>query len=85
MNVKFEYNEENAAKMLRVAEALQGTANSLDDELAEVFGEGTTVTDMAADLLVKLDEAVLECESCGWWCESGEIEAGECADCQEVA
>lgn len=85
MNVKFEYNEENAAKMLRVAEALQGTANSLDDELAEVFGEGTTATDMAADLLVKLDEVVLECESCGWWCESGEVEDGECADCQEVA
>lgn len=78
------YTEENKAKILRVADALQGTCKSLNDVLQEEFGEDADVADVHIELLYVLDEQVMECGGCGWWCEAGELndeqECGDCAD-----
>lgn len=58
-----------------VAENLQGTAKDLNDESTEEERNN-------ADFCARLDELVLECETCGWWCETGEIcKDGHCDDC----
>lgn len=58
-----------------VAENLQGTAKNLEDESTEEERNN-------ADFCARLDELVLECETCGWWCETGEIcKDGHCDDC----
>ena len=71
--------------LLRVAENLRGTCQPLDDALQNEFGEGVTLEDVPTELLQLLDEQVLECAACGWWCEACEIEDDVCDDCRDDA
>lgn len=78
-----EFNEANKAKMLVVAEALRGTCGNLEDALQNEFGD-VEVGDCQIELLRVLDDTVMECEECGWWCETHEFADQEeqvCADC----
>lgn len=76
--------EENRAKIDRVAETLQGTCLSVDDALAVEFGEGTDLTDIDSVLLERLDDAVTQCDGCGWWDESGALDDNQCCeDCRD--
>lgn len=82
---RFPYNDENKTKMDTVAENLRGTSRSLDEELADEFGEGADITDFDTELLRHLDDQVMECECCGWWCETHEFADSDdqvCSDCQ---
>jgi hypothetical protein len=70
-----ELKERMIKRAEEVAEDLQGTAKNLDDESTEEERNND-------DFTSRLDELVLECETCGWWCETGEICAnGNCEDC----
>lgn len=73
-----ELRERMVKRAEEVAEDLQGTCKNLDDECTE--GERNN-----DDFCACLDELVLECETCGWWCETGEIcEEGHCDDCHSA-
>lgn len=70
------------ARVNEVAANLQGTCKDLNDEATEAERENT-------EFLVALDEQVINCTGCGWWCEpeemdenpaTGEIECGDCRD-----
>ena len=77
------HNEENVAKIRVIAEALRGTAHSLDDRIEEQFGEGITASDLHIELLRELDDIVMECEGCNWWYETGELDDDQrCGDCR---
>ena len=80
-----ESNEANLAKMRDVAERLLGTCTNVDDVLQEVFGDDSlTLTDFPMELLHDLDDGAMQCESCGWWCEPGELDDDQtCGDCRE--
>jgi hypothetical protein len=52
---------------------LQGTCNTLNSALTEK--EQTDI-----ELLNAIDDAIFECDTCGWWCEMG---AENCATCCE--
>lgn len=79
---KFADTEENRAKIDTVGESLLGTASSLDDELQKEFGEDAEITDFDTALLQRLDDHTMQCEACGWWCETGELDDNqECDDC----
>lgn len=76
-------NDDNLAKMREVAGTIQGTCKSLDSVLQEVFGdEDLTAVDFAIELLQELDSITMECESCNWWFETGELDDDQvCPDC----
>lgn len=77
------YTQENVVKMREVAEYLRGTCKSLEDGLQTEFGEDADAMDFDIELLRELDDAVMNCESCNWWVETGEIDDdGNCTDCQ---
>lgn len=59
------------ARAQALADELLGTCDGLPEH---VLDDG--------DLASALDELVLCCECCGWWCESHEIDdRGNCEDC----
>lgn len=63
------------ARAEEVAEDLQGTAKNLEDTATEAECNSSI-------FLARLDELVLVCETCDWWCEAGEIcDNGKCSDC----
>lgn len=78
------YSEENLVKMRKVAESLQGTCKSLDDELQRVFdNEELSVIDFDTLLLQELDDMVMECQGCNWWHETHELDDDQlCDDCK---
>lgn len=81
--MKIDYNDENLAKIRKVADELQGSMGTLDSALEEEFGEDP---DVDIRLLQELDSITMECENCGWWCETGEIDENNvCDDCREDA
>lgn len=74
----------NRVRAREVGEALLGTCNSLDDNIELVFGEGVTATDLDTTLLEEIDDITMECQVCGWWCETGFVnDEGVCEDCEE--
>ena len=80
------FNEENRLKMLLVAEDLQGTCQRLEDALTRQFGDDSgddvDVADFDIELLRVLDDQVMACEGCGWWCETHELNEDQvCSDC----
>lgn len=81
------YNEVNAAKMRRVAYNIMGTCKSLDDFLKEEFGdEDLSMTDFDVELLRELDDITQECQDCGWWCETSDLNEDQvCSDCAPEA
>lgn len=76
--------EENQKKMAEVSDALIGTCSSLEDALAVVFGEGNSdLIQFDVELLNRLDDHTMQCESCNWWCETGELDDDQiCDDCR---
>lgn len=80
------FNEENRLKMLLVAEDLQGTCQRLEDALTRQFGDDSgddvDTTDIGIELLRVLDDQVMECEGCQWWCETSDLNDDQvCSDC----
>lgn len=79
----FPYNEQNLSLIRKVADELCGTCKSADDVIEEHFGEGVTLTDLDMLLLHELDDITMQCEGCGWWCETGELDDDQvCEDCR---
>lgn len=81
------YTSENRDKIMAVAERLMGTCKNLDDVVQDVFeDEGLDATsDIDIKLLYELDETVMLCESCGWWCEPVELDDEQiCEDCRRA-
>jgi hypothetical protein len=67
--------------MREIASELQGTCGSLDTALEE---RGFDIDAVPAALLDTIDEEVMLCETCGWWCDPYEInDDGNCEDCRE--
>lgn len=77
---------ENQAKINEVAEELRGSCGDLDGTLQRVFGDDELdLTDIAMELLHELDDQVMQCDACGWWCETHELgEEQVCQDCQSA-
>lgn len=71
-----ELKERMIKRAEEVADDLRGTGNkSLEDESTEEERNN-------ADFCARLDELVVECETCGWWVETDEIcKEGHCDDC----
>lgn len=67
----------------KLIEYLQGTCNTLDSALDELFGCDST--EMTEDNHTELGLEIFLCEYCGWWCEISEVsdEDGVCMDCYE--
>lgn len=77
-------NVENRAKMLQIADEIQGTSRNIDDLVEEHFGDGVQLIDLDIQLLELLDDQVMECQGCSWWCETGELNDDQvCSDCDE--
>lgn len=73
------------AKLRDVAEAILGTASSLDDVIQQVFGDDDlTMSDFSPEMLRdEVDDIAEECEECGWWGDAGGMDDGVCEDCQD--
>lgn len=78
------FAEENRAKIRVVAERIEGSCRGLDDVLQEVFGiEDLTMEQVDTELLRELDDMTMECQVCGWWCETGDMDEDQvCSDCR---
>lgn len=64
-----------------IADELGGTCRSLDTALEE---RGFDIGNVPSVLLEALDAEVMLCETCGWWCDSDEIDDdGNCNDCRK--
>lgn len=82
--MRIEDTPENRKRMLDVASALEGSARTLEGALVEVFGEEVEdVDNVDITLLHLLDDEVMQCETCGWWCDRGEFPDDDmiCEDC----
>ncbi len=74
-------SEPTVEMMREIAEELQGTCGSLDDNLEK---RGVDIDLVPAELLDVIDEEVILCETCGWWYESHEVDDdGNCNECTE--
>lgn len=70
-----------AETMNEIIEELKGTCSCLDWALQ---GRGLEICDVPQKLLEQLDEEIMECEVCGWWHDSHELnDKQECSDCTE--
>jgi hypothetical protein len=75
---------ENLEKIKAIGEDLLGTCGHLDNKIAEVFGEGIDMMLLDQALLEAFDEITMECQLCGWWCETGDLDDDcICSDCTE--
>ena len=76
-------NPEIRSKLRKVAEAINGTASSLDDIIQLVFdNDDLTLDDFSPEMLRdEVDDTVEECEQCGWWGDAGGMNYGVCEDC----
>lgn len=73
---------ENRERVRAAADDLQGTCQGVDDALQKAFGdEALGMTELDMPLLELLDDLVLLCDACGWWCEAGDVDDGVCSDC----
>ncbi len=67
--------------MVEVAEDLRGTCQSLNNVLEE---RGIDFDSIPIALLETLDAEVMECQVCGWWHESCELNDDQiCKDCED--
>ncbi len=68
-------------KMSEIAEELRGTCASLDTALKN---HGLDFDSTPRRFLDMLDEEVMDCQQCGWWHESHELNDDQiCNDCKE--
>ena len=78
------FNADSLNKITKVAEAIMGTCQNLDDFIEEEFGEGITASDLDIELLRELDAITMECQACGWWCEADDLNEDQvCGDCED--
>lgn len=61
-----QHNEQRRLRAEQVADALQGTAKSLESEAIEAECDDL-------EFLREIDDRVFLCETCGWWCELSEL------------
>ena len=82
---EIKYTPENLLLIQKVGKNLLGTCDSADKVIAEVFGNpDLTLTDIAPELLVGLDQIAWKCSACDWWCEPHEIDDNDtCDDCRD--
>lgn len=62
--------------------SLQGTCSTIDDHLPDDM----ELEDLTEQDYADIDNEIFLCETCGWWCEIGEVsehEDGVCTDCVE--
>lgn len=66
-----------------VAEALEGTADSLESAVWKVLEIEDPWNTLPRAFFDELDQHVMCCESCNWWCSSDEIDDDQiCQNCQ---
>ena len=75
----------NSGFLDEIVDELLGSCQSLDDVLDGHFIE---IDDLSMKDLGYIDDAIFNCDYCGWWCELSEIsidiEDGQvCMDCEE--
>lgn len=63
-------------RIKELAEFLNGSYTTLNSALMMQM----TVADHQA-----LDDEVIECVNCGWWCRADEMDDGNCSDCHKDA
>ena len=62
--------------------SLQGTCQSLDETIKQVYGEEYGEDIMSEEDRSTLDNEIFKCETCDWWCEIGDQDSeGNCLDC----
>jgi len=71
-----------------LADRLIGTCNNTDKDVEEISdGEFDDLMDLPYETLLELDEIVLLCTFCGWWCASDEVNTDDgdavCSDCKD--
>ncbi len=67
--------------MLEIAEELTGTCQDLNKVLEE---RGIEFNNISVELLTVLDNETMDCQLCGWWCESHELNDDQiCKDCED--
>ena len=70
--------------------ALQGTTDTMESAINELFGEDYSEDDLTDGDWNKINNSVFLCTDCGWWCETSEESQesldGEqiCEDCNEI-
>lgn len=72
-------------KLNRLIESIEGTCDSLDSVIEEIFGEGEDSATLDLEELEYIDDRIFECDCCGWWyakCSESEFE-NRCEDCFE--
>lgn len=80
-----EYTPEARKKICDVADDVLGTCQSLVDVIEKHFGQDVTDMDLDIELLRELDDLAMECEVCGWWCETGFLNDQQvCDDCEPM-
>ncbi len=79
------FNDENKARMSKVADYLLGTCKSVDEGIQDEFGEDVELQDIDIKLLKELDDIAFCCEACGWWSEISMAaeDGGICTDCED--
>ncbi len=70
-----------SAIMVEIAEELNGTCGDLNKSLED---RGIEFNDLSVELLSVLDNEVMDCQQCGWWHESHELNDDQiCKDCED--
>ncbi len=73
--------EPTIAMMVEIAEDLRGTCKSLDEVLITF---GLSFDGIPQELLGRLDDEVMECQVCGWWYETHDLNDDQiCNECEE--
>ncbi len=66
--------------MVEIAEELNGTCLDLNKSLED---RGIEFNQLTVELLSRLDEEVMDCQVCGWWHETHELNDDQiCKDCE---
>jgi hypothetical protein len=71
--------EELKKQVEKLIDSLRGSSQTL-----HTLAEDYDVDDTDAEVCAMIDEAIFECEGCGWWCERSEesVKApGSCDEC----
>ncbi len=72
--------EPTIAMMVEIAEELNGTCGDLNKALES---RGIEFNQLSVELLGKLDDEVMDCQVCGWWYETHELNDDQiCNDCE---
>lgn len=82
-NIKadFEYESTFEDKIEELINSLIGTCKSISNFCEEIFG--CDEMDLPMKVLEEVDNAIFECEGCGWWYDRGEEgnQNGFCSHC----